>query len=151
MNAIPTIPRPTTTTVFRSEGCFGYLLLSFSSSLCPLAGSALAFMPGADVPQPDDIALAVSLCGPSVYIACLVICCFLCEGQPVWTTASRSQGSCIHHELLCTTSRSEGRVESTCRKIKGSNLACPDSAIVDSPHIAGPEVHLTRPTNHCLI
>jgi hypothetical protein len=48
MKAMPTMPSPITTTLFRSEGGFGYFEFS-SSELCPLAGSLLIAIPGEEV------------------------------------------------------------------------------------------------------
>lgn len=49
MKAIPTIPKPTTTTFLRCDGGLGYLLPSFSSSLRAFGGSLLTAMPGDEV------------------------------------------------------------------------------------------------------
>jgi hypothetical protein len=51
MNAIPTMPKPTTTILFRSDGGLGYLFPSFSSSVRAFGGSLLIAMPGDDVAQ----------------------------------------------------------------------------------------------------
>lgn len=51
MKAMPTIPKPTTTTFFRCDGALGYLFASFSSSECPFGGSLLTAMPGDEVAQ----------------------------------------------------------------------------------------------------
>jgi hypothetical protein len=51
MNAIPTMPSPTTTIFFRCEGVSGYFLGSLSSSVCELGGSLLIAMPGDEVAQ----------------------------------------------------------------------------------------------------
>lgn len=51
MNAIPTMPSPTTTTFFRCEGVSGYFSGSLSSSVCALGGSLLIAMPGDEVAQ----------------------------------------------------------------------------------------------------
>jgi hypothetical protein len=49
MNAIPTMPSPTTTTFLRCDGGLGYLSASFSSSVRALGGSLLIAMPGEEV------------------------------------------------------------------------------------------------------
>lgn len=49
MNAMPTIPNPTTTTLLRSEGGLGYLSASFSSPERAFGGSLLMAMPGDEV------------------------------------------------------------------------------------------------------
>jgi hypothetical protein len=51
MKAIPTMPKPTTTIFFRCEGSLEYFSVSFSSLLCPPAGSRLIAVPGEDVAQ----------------------------------------------------------------------------------------------------
>jgi hypothetical protein len=49
MNAIPTMPSPTTTTFLRCDGGLGYLSASFSSSARAFEGSLLIAMPGEEV------------------------------------------------------------------------------------------------------
>jgi hypothetical protein len=49
MNAIPTMPSPTTTTFLRCDGGLGYLSASFSSSVRAFGGSLLIAMPGEEV------------------------------------------------------------------------------------------------------
>ena len=51
MKAMPTMPRPTTTTFVRCDGGLGYLFASFSSSERAFGGSLPTAMPDDEVAQ----------------------------------------------------------------------------------------------------